>query len=280
MFLMGTSEGPRRAAAMTVWASYMPVGTAVGLLLAGQFAGTTQWRYTFLVHGALFATVGLLEPLAAQTCSQRRCAAARGWSSACAALRLAYSRVPLVLLALAFFLMISVGFGANTTFPGYLARLHGLPVNVTANAIALGTLLMVPGSLGVGAMLARGVRIGPLFTVLGVLGAVSGSLAFQAGLSVPLRVAVVAVWFVVSGAGLAALMATLPRVAEPERRGAAAALMNQAGSTATFVNPPLWLSLAAVGKGLPFAILMLGAWIIAVALVWGVTSPTETGKPK
>ena len=34
VFLMGTSEGPRRAAAMTVWASYMPVGTAVGLLLA------------------------------------------------------------------------------------------------------------------------------------------------------------------------------------------------------------------------------------------------------
>ncbi|MBK6673629.1 MAG: hypothetical protein IPG49_09170 [Proteobacteria bacterium] len=32
-------------------------------------------------------------------------------------LRLAYSRVPLVLLALAFFLMISVGFGANTTPP-------------------------------------------------------------------------------------------------------------------------------------------------------------------
>jgi hypothetical protein len=74
---------------------------------------------------------------------------------------------------MAFFLMISVGFGANTTFPGYLARLHELPVNVTANAIALGTLLMVPGSLGVGALLARGVRIGPVFTVLGVLGAAS-----------------------------------------------------------------------------------------------------------
>ncbi|MBK6673628.1 MAG: hypothetical protein IPG49_09165 [Proteobacteria bacterium] len=139
-------------------------------------------------------------------------------------------------------------------------------------------MLMVPGSLGVGAMLARGVHRPARCSRSWASGAVSGSLAFQAGLSVPLRVAVVAVWFVVSGAGLAALMATLPRVAEPERRGAAAALMNQAGSTATFVNPPLWLSLAAVGKGLPFAILMLGAWIIAVALVWGVTSPTETGK--
>jgi predicted MFS family arabinose efflux permease len=38
-FLMGTSEGPRRATAMTIWASYMPVGTAVGLLLAGVLRG-------------------------------------------------------------------------------------------------------------------------------------------------------------------------------------------------------------------------------------------------
>lgn len=277
-FLMGTSEGPRRATAMTVWASYMPVGTAVGLLLAGHFAGTPQWRYTFLVHGGLFAAVGLLnlwQPTLAVTA-----ATAPGLVDRLRGLRLAYSRPPLLLLALAFFLMISVGFGANTTFPGYLARLHELPVNVTANAIALGTLLMVPGSLGVGALLARGARIGPVFTVLGVLGAVSGSLAFQAGPGVAMRMGVVAIWFVVSGAALAALMATLPRVAEPERRGAAAALMNQAGATATFVNPPLWLSLAAAGKGLPFAILMIAAWVIAVALIWGVTGTTEAGKAR
>jgi hypothetical protein len=59
--------------------------------------------------------------------------------------------------------------------------------------------------------------------------------------------AVVAVWFVVSGASRGADNA-LPRVAEPERRGAAAALMNQAGASATFLNPPLWLSLAAAGR--------------------------------
>jgi predicted MFS family arabinose efflux permease len=277
-FLMGTSEGPRRATAMTIWASYMPVGTAVGLLLAGLFAGTENWRYTFLAHGAIFAAVGVLNlwqpPL--PVASVR----APGLLERLRGLRLAYSRPPLLLLAIAFFLMISVGFGANTTFPGYLAQLHGLPVNVTANAIALGTLLMVPGSLGVGALLARGMGIGPIFTVLGVLGAAAGSLAFQAGPGVPLRMGVIAIWFVVSGAALAALMAALPRVAEPQRRGAAAALMNQAGATATFVNPPLWLSLAAGGKGLPFAILMIVAWFIAVAMIWGISGTTETGAAK
>jgi predicted MFS family arabinose efflux permease len=277
-FLMGTSEGPRRATAMTIWAAYMPVGTAVGLLLAGHFAGTAQWRHAFLAHGALFVLVGLLNFW--QPRLQAASVRAPGLIERLRGLRLAYSRPPLLLLALAFFLMISVGFGANTTFPGYLARLHDLPVNVTANAIALGTLLMVPGSLGVGALLARGMRIGPVFTVLGVLGAAAGSLAFQAGIGVQLRMVVVAVWFVVSGAGLAALMAMLPRVAEPQRRGAAAALLNQAGATATFVNPPLWLSLAAGGKGLPFTILMMGAWIIAVATIWGIAGTTDTGAAK
>ena len=278
-FLMGTSEGPRRATAMTVWASYMPVGTAVGLLLAGHFAGTEQWRFAFLAHGGLFALVGVLNlwqpPLPVNAASR-----SPGLVERLRGLKLAYSRPPLLLLALAFFLMISVGFGANTTFPGYFARLHDLPVNVTSRAIALGTLLMVPGSLFVGALLARGMRVGPIFAVLGVLGATAGSLAFQAGLGVPLRMAVVAVWFAVSGAALAALMATLPRVAEPQRRGAAAALMNQAGATATFVTPPLWLSLAAAGKGLPFAFLMIGAWLIAVVTVWGITGPSDTGAAK
>jgi hypothetical protein len=65
-------------------------------------------------------------------------------------------------------------------------------------------------------------------------------------------------------------MATLPLVAEPERRGAAAALMNQAAGTATFVNPPIWLPLAAAGAWWPFAVLMVGGWTLAVACAWGI----------
>jgi predicted MFS family arabinose efflux permease len=277
-FLMSTNEGPRRATAMTIWATYMPVGSAVGLLLGGYFAGASHWRYTFLVHGAMFAAVGMLNLL--QPRLPNTAVKSPGLVERLRSLKLAYSRLPLLLLALAFFLMISVGFGANTTFPGYLAHLHGLPVNVTAHALALGTLLMVPGSLAVGALLARGVRIAPLFAVVSLLGAFSGSLAFQEGFSVPMRVVVVGVWFVISGASLAALLATLPKVAEPERRGAAAALLNQAGGAATFVTPPLWLSVAAAGKGLPFAVLMIGAFAVAVAMIWSVTSRPGVGETK
>jgi predicted MFS family arabinose efflux permease len=269
-FLMTTNEGPRRGTAMAVWAAYMPAGTAVGLLLAGVFAGTAGWRMTFAFHGALFLLVGLInlrQPKVAPTFGGVVPTLAQRLPD----LRGAYSRPALLLLALAFFLMISLGFGANTTFPGYFAVIHQVPISSTSNVIAFATLLMIPGSLLAGALIAAGVRQSVIFSVLGLVGVVVGSLSFHPGLSMAPRFIVVGTWFIVSGAALATLMATLPQVAEPQRRGAAAALLNQAGATATFVNPPLWLPLAAAGGWLPFAGLMLAGWTISVASVWGLS---------
>lgn len=268
-FLMTTCSGPRRATAMTVWATYMPTGTAVGLLLAGAFVGTPIWRDLFLVHGGLYAAVALLNLQQPRLPDLPSGAAVPSLAQRLQGLKDAYSRPALLLLALAFFLMISLGFGANTTFPGYFAQLHHTSVAVTAGALALGTLLMIPGSLGVGALIARGFTQRQVFLGLGVVGAVAGSLSFHPALPVGGRAIVVGLWFMVSGASIATLMATLPLVAEPARRGAAAALMNQSAATATFVNPPIWLPLAAAGAGwLAFGSLMVGAWVVAVASVW------------
>jgi predicted MFS family arabinose efflux permease len=275
-FLMATTEGKRRGTAMTIWATYMPIGTAVGLLLASNFAGKTNWHSTFIVHAALFALVALINlrqpPLQPASAGPVATLAQRLLD-----LRGAYSRPALLLLALAFFLMISLGFGANTTFPGYFAMLHNLPISTTSNALALGTLLMIPGSLLIGVLIAAGVRQPVVFTGLGVLGALVGTLSFMPEMSIPLRSVVVGLWFVLSGAAIATLMATLPQVAEPQRRGAAAALLNQAGATATFVNPPIWLPLAAAGAWLPFAGLMVGGWLIAVVSVWGLATFQKRG---
>jgi predicted MFS family arabinose efflux permease len=268
-FLMATNEGSRRGTAMAVWAAYMPTGTAVGLLLAGLFAGTPGWRTTFLCHGALFLLVGLIN------LRQPAVPAVGGMAPTLAQrlvdLRGAYARPALLLLALAFFLMISLGFGANTTFPGYFAGIHQVPISTTSNVIAFATLLMIPGSLLAGVLIAAGMRLPLMFTVLALLGLLVGSLSFYPGFSMTARFLVVGTWFIVSGAALAMLMATLPQVAEPQRRGAAAALLNQAGATATFVNPPLWLPLAAAGGWLPFAGLMLAGWVISVGSVWGLS---------
>jgi hypothetical protein len=130
---------------------------------------------------------------------------------------------------------------------------------------------MIPGSLGVGALIARGISQRTVFLGLGVLGTIAGSLAFHPALGVPQRAVAVCLWFIVSGAAIATLMTTLPLVAEPARRGAAAALLNQSAATATFVNPPIWLPLAAAGAGwLSFAGLVAGGWCIAVVCVWAL----------
>jgi predicted MFS family arabinose efflux permease len=279
-FLMATSEGKQRASAMSVWATYMPIGSAAGLLLAGSFAGTANWRMTFVLHGALYVLVWLLNLRQPQVSMNTGPAGASTLGQRLLDLRNAYSRPAILLFALAFFLMISLGFGANTTFPGYLAAIHHVPVATASRLLALGVLLMIPGSLGAGALIASGVRQSVLFTALGVVGAIVGCLSFFPDLTIPLRFVVVGAWFVISGAAVAALMATLPLVAEPQRRGAAAGLLNQAGATATFVNPPIWLPLAAAGGWLPFAALMIGGWVVSVASVWGLSTFKLPGSEK
>jgi hypothetical protein len=82
-------------------------------------------------------------------------------------------------------------------------------------------------------------------------------------------------WFLCSGASVATLMAVLPLVAEPERRGAAAALLNQAAALATFVNPPIWLAFAAGTDWTPFAGLLAAGWGCATIAVWLAVAMTR-----
>jgi predicted MFS family arabinose efflux permease len=270
-FLMATTDGKRRATAMTLWATYMPIGTAVGLLLASHFVGATNWRMAYAIHGALFLLVALLNLRQPGLPDPALGAPRPTLVQRLADLRGTYSRPALLLFALAFFLMISLGFGANSTFPSYFARIHNVPLAQSSSVLAFGTLLMIPGSLGVGALVAAGLRQATVFTAIGIIGLLAGSLAFYPHLDVPARAVVVAIWFVVSGASISTLMATLPLVAEPARRGAAAALLNLSAASATFVNPPLWLPLS-LGGWLPFAGLMSVGWLVAVASVWGLTA--------
>jgi predicted MFS family arabinose efflux permease len=266
-FLMATTTGPRRITAMTLWSTYMPIGSAVGLWVASLLAGSDAWRNIFLLHaglGVLVFLVNLSQPSMPSNLGAKVMALGERIKD----LGQAVSRGVLLLLALAFFMVISLGFGANTTLPSYLARVLPADIAVVSGWIALATLLMVPGSLSVGALLTRGMKPAVLFTIITALGLLAGLTAFRQELDLNLRAAAVALWFLVSGAGVAATMALLPQVAEPQRRSAAAALLNQAGALATLVNPPLWLPLAAAGGWHDFAHLMLAAWVVALASVW------------
>lgn len=277
--LMATTDGSRRTSAMTVWTTYMPVGTAIGLALGGAFSASMAWRSVFVGHGAMFAVtaaIGLLLPVV----RDGRQSARPGLGGQLADLRTAYSRPALLLVAFAFFLMISLGLGANVTFPAYFARIETLSMAGASSMVAAATLVMIPGSLLAGVVLARGASLTTLFTLLACAGFVAGALCFFPGLSLSTRDVVLAIWFFVSGAATAIVMAALPLVAEPERRGAAVALLNQAAALATFINPPLWLSFASGDDWRPFAGLMGSGWLLATIALWIATRRSFKASPQ
>lgn len=264
--LMGMTGGKRRTAALSVWTTYMPVGTAIALAIAGAEADGPAWRSAFAWHGAMFliaAIAGLALPKIDRTHAARRTLGAQVLE-----LRLAYARPTLLLLACAFFLMISIGLGANVAFPQYFAHVLGVSIGQSSSMVAATTLIMVPGSLLAGYVLSRGMPPTIFFAVLAGAGFVVGTLCFVPALSQASRYGALAAWFLISGAAAATLMAVLPIIAEPERRGAAAALLNQAAALATFVNPPIWLHFAAGSAWTPFAALLAAGWSCAAIALW------------
>ncbi len=258
--LMSTVDGSRRTVAMTVWSAYMPVGTAVGMVIGGVFAGTADWRFGFAIHGALLLTVGSLGLFLPATAAPS--GPGPSLSKRILDLRLAYARPRLLLLGLSFLLLVMMGLGVNTVFPGYAARLHHLRMSAASSVVALATLVMAPGSVFTGILLARGLRPRTAFLVIAVFAFVVGALSFLPGPTAPVRFAILALWFMATGAAMAVAISTLPLLAEPERRGAAAALLNQAGAVATFISPPLWLALSASGDWRPLIALLAVGWAL------------------
>ncbi len=74
---------------------------------------------------------------------------------------------------------------------------------------------------------------------------------------------------------MAVAISTLPLLAEPERRGAAAALLNQAGALATFISPPLWLALAAGGDWKRLVGLLAVGWTLTLICLWLAIGPAR-----
>jgi len=264
--LMASTDGNKRTRAMTLWSTYAPVGTAIGLAMGGYFAEGDGWRNTFLLHGLLFAVagaLGFLQPKVAPVNLQSVSIGQRLRD-----LGAAFLSPKLVLLTLAFFLLISMGLGANVTFPTHLAAVHDISVQASSNMVAGTTLAMVLGSLGVGLILPTGIRPPVLLTVIAACSFAAGALCFYPEVSLGGRSVALFAWFVFTGACMAAMLAMLPMVAEAGRQGSAAALINFAGAAATFLNPPLWLAISATGEWTPFVGLMAIGWALAAILVW------------
>ena len=264
--LMATTEGNRRTRAMTLWSTYAPVGTAIGLGVGGLYAESVGWRQGFAGHAALFALatlLGLWQPVIAAVAK-----ATRTFSERIGELFSAFGRPQLVALGIAFLMVISMGVGANMTLPLYTARAHDLSASDASAMVASVTLTMVLGSALAGFLLPKLKRPQGMFSLIALGGLVMGTLCFVPSLSVELRYAAMIGWFVISGAGLATVMAALPLAADPVRPGAAAGLLNFTGAVAALLNPPLWLGVFESGYWTPFIQLFGLGWVVALVAFW------------
>lgn len=233
--MIATARPERRGRAMALWSTYSPVGTSLGLVLSGSFAGTAQWFGGYRVHLALFALLALTSPLLPHTP-----AVPRGGAKP-AGLFETWTQVGPLRLSLAFAALILIGFGVTTVYPAWFAFRHDVSVGDASKIFSLVTLLMIPGSLAAGMMLARGRRDAHLLTGL-MLAAVAISVPlFAPGLGETGRVGVMILWMLMQGASIATVMAALPRVvANPLQGAAAAGLLSQIAALVTFVTPLVW----------------------------------------
>lgn len=264
--LMATTEGNRRTRAMTLWSTYAPVGTAIGLGLGGVFSESTGWRQGFVGHAAIFAlatALALLQPAVSTAGTVSRTLRERVGE-----LFSAFGRPQLVALGIAFLMIISMGVGANMTLPLYVARVHDLPAGEASALVASVTLTMVLGSILAGYLLPKLGKPQGLFTFVAIGGLAAGTFCFLPELTTQTRYIAMIGWFVVSGVGMATIMAALPMAADPARPGAAAALLNFTGATAALLNPPLWLGVFATGAWTPFVALFGVGWGVALVSFW------------
>jgi len=249
--MMASSPPERRGRAMALWSTYSPLGTSLGLLLSGTFAGTASWLGGYRLHLMLFAVLALTSPLLPHVQGAPRAGGKR------AGLLDAWTQGGPLRLSLAFAALIVIGFGATTVYPQWFALQHQVPVGDASKMFSLVTLLMIPGSLAAGALLARGRRDLQLLGWLLLASVLISLPMFAPGLGKVPRLGAMAAWMLVQGAGIAVIMAALPRVvANPLQGAGAAGLLSQIAALITFVTPLVWQPM-----------LHAGAWQAFVALV-------------
>ncbi len=266
--IMATTTGKRQVQAMTLWSTYTPAGVGLGLLLAVPFAGTSAWRWTFIVHGALFALAAafgwLLPDTAREATAQAPQRKRPGWTDFLEI----YREWGPWKLSISNALLVSIALGTSTVIPRYFARVHHISIATSSSILAAGYVPMIFAGIGAGYLLGRGIRPRSIYIGITLAGIASGILLYVPSISFPVAIVAIAVWLPCTGAAVAVLMALLPRVTgDPARGGAAMGLVGQVMAIGNFVTPPIYLALLPKGNWLDFVALVLGGWILSLAFI-------------
>lgn len=260
--IMATTVAARRGRAMAVWSTYTPVGMSLGLALSGHFAGTAAWRSGYLIHLFLFAAIVLAgRMLPASPRVPHDVAVPRP------ALLSALGQPGPLRLSLTFAALLMMGFGMSTVFPDWFAIQHHVAVGDASSILAMANLMMIPGGLITGWLLASGRRDIAVLAALMLMAVIVSVPLFMPGLAQPLRIGAMVAWLLAQGGAIAVVTFAMPRVvANPLQGAAAAGLLSQVAAITTFITPLIWRPILAAGHWLQFLVVVAASATAALLL--------------
>lgn len=266
--IMATTTGKRQVQAMSLWSTYVPTGFGLGLLLAVPFVGSPEWRWTFVVHGALFAVAvslgGLLPKIPREANAAKPVSPRLGIKE----LLSVYGEIGPVRLSISNALLVSVGLGTSTVIPRYFAQTHHVSMATSSAISAFTNLAMIAGAIMAGFALSRGMRTISLYSGVAVMGVIVGFLLYAPWVAFSVAVTMLILWALTTGVASAALMALLPRVVkDPSRGGAAAGLVGQVMAVTNFVTPAIYYHFLGNGSWLYFVALVVVCWFGSLAFL-------------
>jgi MFS family permease len=260
VLLMTITSGPRRMKAMSLYSTYLPIGGALGLLLAAPFAGSGHWRGVFALHGAIFVVATCFGGLLPKT---PRVPPTKAISRTAKLPAICWQAGPLR-LSLAFLWITVAGLGTSTVLPRYLAQTHHVSIAAASTILAVANLAWIVGSIVGGLLLARNVGTSLLYLIMTAVGMVSGFLLYAPWARFPVALAVLSAWVFAQGAALAVITSLLPQVVrDPGQRGAASGLMLQVMAVGALFTPPVFLTILAKGNWLYLVLPVLAGWALS-----------------
>jgi MFS family permease len=275
--IIATTSGTLRVKAMSLWSTYTPTGYSLGLLLAAPFAGTSAWRWTFILHGGLFllaACLGGMLPRSPRT--PDRSSSTQGRSRLLELLS-TYGEIKPLRLSVANAFLVSIGLGTSVVVPAYFARTHQVSIGTSSAILAFSNAAMILGGILAGLLLSRNMQAMRLYLMVALGGILSGVFLYAPQVSFWVAVVMLLVWLLTTGAAVAIIMSLLPHVVRDPQRGAAASgLLAQVMALGTLITPAIFFSILSEGNWMYFAAIIIGGWIISVLALPAAGGPQRT----
>ncbi|MGV9328509.1 MFS transporter [Streptosporangium sandarakinum] len=243
-----------RGTALSIWATFVPVGLGLSTLAGGAAGSALGWRgWTGLIAGLTFVMA-----LAARA----RLPRGSGGRAAAGAVPRARALTWPVVLAASFCLTALVTVPVVVLLPTLLVEQYGRSAAAAGALTSAISLLGVPGGLAAGILLRRGAPLGAL-AASGLLVVPAAWLVYSDG--TPLAAAATGAGVIALENGLlgALVFAALPLVLERlDHADVGNGVVAQAGSLGSLLGPPLF-GLVAGGFGFPSLVPVIAAGTLA-----------------